>query len=367
MKKKILALALFLTLMALFSGCAKGARNNSNSRQSLNKAKEEKPVPVMVEKLQTADLEEYISFTAKLEGITDIFLTSESSGKVVEINKKLGDWVTKGEAIGRIDNDSYLNQQSQAEAALLAAEASLELAEMQYETSKKLFESENISRSEYINAQSSFKQAQAGYESAKATVSQAELAVKNSRFTAPVSGYISDLTLEIGAYIGMGQHVCRIVDNSRLMIKTGLNDLDIKGMEVGQEVYVKYNGLNQEITGKITGIGIAPAAGSVNYPVEIELSNPGNNLLPGMVVSGRILRATYKNVLFTSINNIIKVYDDYQVYVINAENRSEQRKINLGKQVERSVIIESGLLPGDLLVTEGANSLSDGSLVEIKN
>ncbi|MCF7912670.1 MAG: efflux RND transporter periplasmic adaptor subunit [Candidatus Cloacimonetes bacterium] len=358
---KIVILA--LTMIIFFAGCGKGRPGVAKS--SVNKV--EKPVPVMVQKLELADLDEYVSFTAKLEGITDIYLTSESSGKVIELNKKLGDWVKKGETIGKIENDSYLNNLDQANASLLAAEASVELANMQYESTKKLFEAEKVSRGTYISTGSSLKQAQAGYASAQALLKQNELAVKNAQFTAPVSGYISDLKLEVGAYIGMGQQVCRIVDNSKLMIKTGMGEKDISGIKTGQKVYINSDYYDGEIEGRISGIGIAPVNGSVNYPLEIELTNPGKILLPGMVVTGKIQRESYQQVLYTSINNLVQVYDKYMVYVINQDNRAEQRDIEIGKQIERNVILVSGVNPGELLVVEGANSLNNNTLVEIKN
>ncbi|MDP8211231.1 MAG: efflux RND transporter periplasmic adaptor subunit [Candidatus Stygibacter australis] len=357
---KILILA--LTMIIFFTGCGKGRPGATKS----NVNKVEKAVPVMVQTLELADLDEFVSFTAMLEGITDIYLTSESSGKVLSLNKKLGDWVKKGETIGKIENDSYLNNLDQANASLLSAEAAVELANMQYESTKKLYEAEKVSRGTYISAESSLKQAQAGYASAQAMLKHNELAVKNAQFTAPVSGYISDLKLEVGSYIGMGQQVCRIVDNSRLVIKTGMGEKDISGIKTGQKVYINSDYYDSEIEGKISGIGIAPINGSVNYPVEIELDNPGKTLLPGMVVTGKIQRASYKQVLYTSINNLTQVYDKYMVYVINKDNRAEQRYIEPGKKIERNVILASGVKPGELLVVEGANSLNNNTLVEIK-
>ena len=358
----ILIVILSLVLIIMLTGCGKQGSETIDT----NKKVKEKPVPVIVETAVLADLEEYITFTAKLEGITDIYLTSESSGKVVELHKHLGDWVEKGEAIGNIENDSYQHQLIQARASLLAAEASVELATMQMETSEELFAASKISRGEYITSQSSYKQALAARESAQVGLKQSELAVKSAQFTAPVAGFISDLKLEIGSYIGMGQQVCRIVDNSKLMIKTGLGEKDIIGIKKGQQVYITSEYYDEPIEGKITGIGIAPVNGSINYPIEIELENPDITLLPGMVVSGKILRKTYTHVLYTSINNLTQVYDEYLLYTISSKNRAEEHKVKLGNQIERNVIILSGINPGDLIVVEGANSLSNNTLVDIK-
>jgi RND family efflux transporter MFP subunit len=365
MKIKILVLVMILYSISLLlvSGCAKempGKKTDSIDQREI-------PVPVMVNKINLSDLEEYLNFTAKLEGITDIIMVSESNGRVKEIDKNLGNWVNKGETIGRISNDSYLNQLEQAKASLLASEAALELAEMQRDATFSLYEAQKLSRSEFVLVQSNYKQAQAAYESAQAILKQSELNVLNAQFAAPVSGYISDLKLEVGSYISMGQQVCRLVDNSKLVIKTGIGQKDIIGIKTGQQVLITSEFDDRILYGKITGSGIAPVNGSINYPVEIELENPDRSLLPGMVISGKILRNTYNQVIYTSMNNLTQIYDEYFVYVINSASRAELHKVELGKQIGRNVIIKSGIEPGDLLVIEGSNSLSDNTLVEIKD
>lgn len=191
---KYLQIFLVLMLVALV-GCQ---GRPETGKPMNNKANNATKVPVLVDELVPRELDEYISLTGKLEGITDIQLTSEVSGKVVEINKKLGDWVNKGEEIARIDNSDYRIMKEQAEASVLSAEAALSGAQMQLEASEKLYEKEIISDLEYAQAVSSFKSAQAGYKGANAGLEQAQKAYDNSRFVAPVSGYIAEMHLEVG-------------------------------------------------------------------------------------------------------------------------------------------------------------------------
>ena len=85
-----------------------------------------------------------------------------------------------------------------------------------------------------------------------------------------------------------------------------------------------------------------------------------------MVIEGRIFSQTYKDILYTSIENLREKYDKKFVYVINSENRAEIRIITLGEKVENNIIITSGIKAGDKLVIDGIDSLSDGTLVDAR-
>ncbi|MEA2096334.1 MAG: efflux RND transporter periplasmic adaptor subunit [Candidatus Cloacimonadota bacterium] len=360
MKNKMrLIIVLMFTLILLIS-CGKPQAG----KQITRKVKEDE-ILIMVQEMQQRDLDKFIKVTGKLEGITDVNLMSETNGKVVEIYKQLGDWVNKGDKIGRIDNADAKNQLKQAEAALMAGEASLESATINFESAEKLYKKEMISDSEFLQAKSTLKNAQAGYDGAQASLAMARKNLENSEFTSPVSGFIAELNLEVGEMVSSGRQIAGIVNSQKLLLKTGISETDIPYVKKGDQVTITYH--NKDYEGKVSGVGIRPKTGGNNYPVEIELSNKNMQLFPGMVVEGRIFSKTYKNVLYTSIENLREKYDQQFVYVINDENRAEHRIVELGDKISNYVIIKSGLKPGDKLVIDGIDSLTENALVDIRN
>ena len=361
MKKIILSL---FGIMLILSACSKGepADEKSGGR---SKQQQDKAFSVMVEKVAPQNLEEYINFTGKLEGITDITLSSQTHGEVVKIYKKLGDWVKKDESIGSIDNAGHKNQLDQAKATVLAAEAAFEVAEMQMQASEKLYTDQNISEAEYVQATSSYKSAKAGFDGAKAILENAQQNLDNSQFTAPVSGYIADMNLEVGQMISTGMQVCTIVDSRQLVIKTGIGESGIKYVKKGQQVEIYHDSHPETFPGTITGKGIKPVNGATNYPVEIIMDNPDSKLYAGMVIEGRIQSNIHEKVIYTSLNNIVQEYDQKYVFIIE-DNIARQRKITIGKKVGENVIITSGIENGESLVIEGMENLEEGSSVEIR-
>ncbi|MFC1898421.1 efflux RND transporter periplasmic adaptor subunit [Candidatus Cloacimonadota bacterium] len=357
---KFLVIMSFATL--LFVACGKPAENGKG--QFMRETKET-PILVMVQEMQPQDLDKYIKITGKLEGITDVNLSSETNGKVVEIYKNLGDWVNKGDEIGRVDNVDAENQLKQAKAALMAGEANLESARINFQVSQNLYEKQMISESEFQQSKSAQKNAQAGYNGLLASVEMARKNYENSVFTSPVSGFIAELNLTVGEMVSTGKHIAGIVNSKKLVIKTGISESDISYLKKGDNVIVKYRG--KEFEGKVSGVGIRPITGGNNYPVEIVLANPKLQLMPGMVVEGRIFSQTFDNVLYTSIENLREKYDNTFVYVINDESRAEMRTVTLGEKVANNVIITSGLEIGDKLVIDGIDSLTEGALVDARS
>jgi len=359
-KLLIILVVLPLVLTSCMGGKDKGKGSFPGAGQKV-----EKPIIVMVQDMQLSNLDKYIRVTGKLEGINDVDLSSEVSGKVVEIHKNLGDWVNKGETIGRIDNSDYENQMKQANAQLMAAEAALEMAELSLTASTKLFEQDKISQNEFLQAKSSQKNSQASYNGALANAESMKKKYDNSQFTAPVSGYIAELNLEVGEMVTQGKIIAGIVNTKQVMIKSGISESDIPYVKKGDPVTVSVKG--KEVKGKVSGVGIRPSTGSNNYPVEIVINNSEKMLYPGMVVESHIFSQTFENVLYTSIENLREKYDNNFVYVINSENRAEIRIVSLGEKVANNIIITSGLEIGDRMVIDGIDSLNEGSLVDARS
>ena len=356
--KKILILVLVFILGVV--ACSKPA----GKAPKMQSKKAQQALIVMVREVKPQNLGKYVRITGKLAGIQDVDLSSEVSGKVVEIYKNLGDWVEAGEAIGKIDNSDYQNQLEQSQASLLSAEAGLEIANLNSQAAEILYKKKQISRNEYLQTKSSQKSAQAGHNGAMANLQIRQRALDNSRFTAPISGYIAEMNLEIGETVSMGRVVAGIVNTKKVILKTGVSESDLKHVQKGDKAKITKDG--EEHRGTVSGVGIRPSSGSNNYPIEITFDNSDKTLYAGMVVQSEVFAKTFENVIYTSIENMREKYDRHFVYVIDSENKARQRFVELGEKISNNVIITSGLQKGDRLVIDGIDTLSDGSLVDAR-
>lgn len=354
MKYLKLSLILTISLIILVSCNKRPGRTGFGGQQGSEQT-------VIIEDVITRDLNEYIRLSGILEGKTDISLNSEVSGKIVKVLKKLGDEVKKGETIAQIDNTDLEIQVLQAESAVLSAEASKESAERNFKASESLFKEKTISENEYYNALSNYKNATAQWQGALANLKIRQRALKNSKFISPVSGVIVDLPVQIGQFISINQKIAGIVNPDTLFIRTGIGSMNIQNIKRGQPVSINY--CNKSFSGKVAGVGYKLLSNIANYPVEIEIPNSKRDLIPGFVVNAEILSTTHKDVIFTSLNYVLKEYDLNYVYVIDNDNTAQRRNVKLGRQVSENVIITEGLNVGDKLVVEGYDNLEPGMKV----
>lgn len=356
MKARIVIVAIVVLLLML-SACGK----KSGKAQGL--ARDDRQA-VMVEELTLGTLEDYISISGKLEGITDITMSSETSGRILQLYKRLGDYVSKGDRIGMVENDIMQIRLSQAEAALSSAEIALQNASKNLDYARASRAKNLISEAEYNTAASAYNAAKAAFDGAKAASEAARLAVNNSYLIAPEAGTISNLMVASGQYINPGQAIAKITDARSLILKSGVGESQITKLKKGLAAEISYVGSKQKFSGKVRGFGSSPITNTANYAVEIEIPGSGT-LMPGMVVSARILTDRYRDLLYTGIANISKEFGKDYVYVVE-QDKAIKREVSLGRIIGGNVEITSGVEPGELLVTTGAENLEDGTPVNIR-
>jgi RND family efflux transporter MFP subunit len=348
-------------VFSILLGCGKNRRSGSNTKQS-----ESDLITVITKTVQPETIYKYTKITGKLEGKTNIIFTSEISGKVIEINKELGNWINKGESIGTTDNREAALQLEQAEANVLSAEVVFDNAERDLKAAKNLLQTKDISQTEYQNQLSNYKTAQANLKAANANLKLMQRNYDAFKLTAPVSGFITYLPIQIGELINQGSTVCKIVDSSQLIINTSITENEVINIEKNDTVYLRNKTGKIGFTGKVVGVGTAPKPNSNNYPLKILVDNAKQELIVGMVVTGKIKAHTYKNALAISINNTKTHYDDTIIYTVDADNIVHENILTYTDNVEDLLIIQSGISFGDRIIIENSSNLQDGQKVEIK-
>jgi membrane fusion protein, multidrug efflux system len=323
-----------------------------------------KPISVFAQTMILRDLPEFIKISGTLEGKTDVIMISEVNGKLLKLNKSLGGWINKDEAIGEVDSEIIHIQLEQTEAAVLSAEASYMTASSNLVASENLYDHKTISKAEYENAITAEKGAKAQLDGTLANKRQVEKILENALITAPVSGYISELPISLGNYVSQGTILCRIVNSKTLIIKTGVGESVIKKLRKNQKVLLTSKKNDLEFDGKITGFGVAPMLGSMNYPIEIEVKN-NYNLLAGEIVEANILLNLHKNVFVIKQEALVKEFDHSFLYFINSENTVERKQISIIKTIGDQLIV-SGLEEGEKIVATGIENVEEGSLVTIR-
>ena len=318
----------------------------------------EEVVKVAVEKAGINRIIETTTANGKVQPETEVKLSPEVSGEIVELNVIEGDQVQKGKLLVKIKPDTYVSGRDRAAAALNSAKSRLAQSEAQfiqselsYNRNKTLWEQKAISESEYENALASYKVALAELESAKYSIKSAEASLNEAQeqliktnIYAPMTGTVSMLNVElgervVGTSLMTGTELMRIADLNRMEVKVEVNENDIVRVSMNDTAIIevdaflgeKFKGIVTEIANSANTTGLATDQ-VTNFDVKVLLLESSykhlfeqgyiNPFRPGMSANVDIQTDTKDSVLTVLIQAVTTRPDS--AMAAEAENRKEE-------------------------------------------
>ncbi len=270
------------------------------------------------------EIVEVITANGKIQPETEVAISPDVSGEIVELVVKEGDEVVKGQYLLKIKPEAYQMARNRAEASLnnararqKQAEAQLEMANLDFIRNKQLFEEEAISTAEYEQYLTNYNTAKAEKEaaefsvmSAQATVDEADESLMKTSIYAPMHGTVSSLSVELGERVVgtsmmSGTEMLRIADLNRMEVEVEVNENDIVRVtnrdtaliEVDAYPDTKFRGVVSEIpvsanttgvtTDQVTNFMVKILLLAESYEDKISDSNP-YPLRPGMSATADI-------------------------------------------------------------------------------
>jgi membrane fusion protein (multidrug efflux system) len=279
----------------------------------------------------------YIEVQGNVDTKDNLIIYPEFSGTLTTLNVKAGQKVSKGQVLGKID-DGGLSQQ------VAQLETQLALAKTTYERQKRLWDQK-------IGSEIQFLQAQTNMVSQQKAVSQIKAQLSKTLIKAPFSGVIDEIITERGQVVAPGQGLMRLVNLGNMYVSTPVD--------------VSLGALNKDYIGKVRQVAnnINPANRTFN--IEVSVPNPDNLLRPNQVAKLKIIDYTNKNVVVVP-TNVIQEDGENNKFVFVASDVKDKTGIakkvivKTGQSSNNVTEIESGLNGGELIVTEGANTISEG-------
>ena len=294
-------------------------------------SKREKPVPVTTEKAAKRTIVQLVSATGKAQPETEVKISPEVAGEIIELPVVDGAHMNKGDLLVRIKPDSYkalLEQQeaaiSSAKATNLQQKATMMKTELDLKRSEDLYNKKMISVQEYNAAQAAHDVATNTYESslheierAQAASSQARDALSKTAIFSPIDGIVTILNSKLGERVVAtnqfaGTEVMRVADLTRMQAVVDVNENDVVNVKVGDKARVKidaygdrrFDGAVQQIanTGKTTGAGTQEEV--TNFEVKILIANPEVPLRPGMSCTADIETNVAKDVVTVPLQSV---------------------------------------------------------------
>jgi RND family efflux transporter MFP subunit len=329
-------------------------------------ASQPKPaLTVTVERPAPASLPVRLGANGNVAAWQEALIGSESAGlRLAEVRVNVGDIVSKGQVLAVFASDTVNADVGQASAALQEAQANASAAAADAGRARALQSSGAMSEQEitrYVTAESA---ANARVAAAKATLAQQRLRLKYTQVVAPDSGVISARSATVGAVVGVGAELFRMIRQGRLEWRAEVTAADLARITPGTRAVVTAAS-GSEMTGKVRTVAPTIDAQTRTALVYVDLPAvlaPNAPFKAGMFASGRFELGA-SNALTVPQQAVI-VRDGFSyVFRLNPNARVSQLKVATGRRIGGRVEIVSGLAPDASVVVNGAGFLNDGDLV----
>ncbi|MBA2655682.1 MAG: efflux RND transporter periplasmic adaptor subunit [Tatlockia sp.] len=281
-------------------------------------------------------------------------------GRIIKINKRLGDPVQAGEILFTLDSADL----AQAMSDLNRAKAALTFAQENLNRQQRLSLANISARHDLQQARNEFEQTTSELQRASSrlqalNINKADVDAHVLTVRSPISGRVIDMNAAVGGYWNdLNASIMTVADLSRVFVSASAQEKDIKHLFVGQDVDVILDAYSQHLRSKVRFIGALLNPDTRTLTVRMSFDNKQGLLKPNMFGKASFLGQPRKRILLPLTTVIQRGFDSI-VFVEVAPWQFEARLIDLGSQINNKVEVLSGLKVGESVVIKGGIILND--------
>ena len=336
------------------------------------------PMTVEIATVARGAVAQQLVVVGNLIGDTTVSVVPRVAGRMQEIYVRLGDQVSRGQRIAKIEDFELQEQIKQQEAAqevsqatIRQREADLQLAETNAERSRNLFARQLLPKQTLDDTEARYQAAQAQLDLARAQSTQSnarleELRINmtNTVIVSPVNGFIARRSADPGAFVGQNAPVVEVVDIGRVRLVANIVEKDLSQIQAGDDTRVEVDAYPGEVfSGRIARVSPVLDPATRTASMEIEIPNPGFRLKPGMYARVSITTEERQEALVVPSEAVIDLGGRRGVFVAADDNTVMYRPVTVGIEEQVQIEILTGLAEGDRVVTTGARAVRDGDQV----
>jgi len=297
------------------------------------------------------------------------------SGYLTHVYFHEGEDVRKGQLLAEIDPRPYAVLRRQAMAALAKDEAMLAQAQYDFSLYQRLNAKQAIAAQTAVDQKYLVQQQTAAVAADRASIAQYDLDIAYCHITAPVSGRAGLRLVDPGNYItgSASSGIVTLTTLQPMLVQFGVAQNDLAKVAArfsapGGKLPVTAfdSSTNQPIaTGTLYAIGNQMNTGTGQTPMRATFANADHRLWPNAFVNLRIVVDTLRGATLVPTKAVLTGAPGTYVFLVRPGNTVGIRKITLGPSDGTNTVVTSGLRPGDQVVTDGTDRLSDQAKIRI--
>ncbi len=288
---------------------------------------------------------------------------AEASGlRLTQVLVNVGDTVKKGQLLATFAGDAVQADVAQAKAALMEAQANAMDATANAERARTLQNTGALSTQQINQFLTAEKTAAARVQAAQATLSAQGVRTQNTQVRAPDNGVISARGATVGAVVGGGTELFRMIRGGRLEWRAEVTSNEIASIKLGAKAMVTAAS-GAQVEGTVRTVAPTIDAATRNALVYVDL--PANaGVKAGMFAKGEFALGSANALTLPQQALVLRDGFTYAMRV-EANNKVSQVKLETGRRVGDAVEIKQGAKSGERFVASGASFLADGDTVKI--
>ena len=327
------------------------------------------------------EVTEYVTVVGNLIGNATVDIVPRVAGRLDSITAKLGDRVSRGQQIAKIEDRELQQQVKQVEqnvlvnnATVTQRESDLQLRKTTLDRQKELLSRGLATRQTIEDAEAAHNSAVAAVELAKAQLGQTQarldelkITLSNTNIVSPVDGFIGRRNLDQGAFAGANTAIVSVVDIATVRLISNLVEKDFKRVNAGVTALIEVDAFpGEQFTGTVSRVAPVFDSATRTASMEIEVPNPGYRLKPGMFARVKLTVEVRPDALTVPRNAVVDSEGQRGVFLVDGQSAKFQ-PVTTGLQDNERIEILSGLTEGTQVITTGALALRSGDRITPMN
>ena len=325
--------------------------------------------PVKIMKPVASQGSIYTDVLGRVRGKQTVSVRATVSGWVKRIDSGRGQKIEKDGIILELDDYRVETRLDEAKYNLESAKGQFAEAERLYRRNTVLFEKGIVSEDETETSRNLLETASAGVKALKASYNRARWNYKNLKISSPIEGQVVEIVPDIGQEIRSGDVIARVVNLSGRKVIAGVDVSVARIVKRGDtlEVSLTRNGVEEAVSGEVSGVSPGADDFSGTYDIEIAISDPSVKWWPGEIVSVKIPAQQLENVVKIPKTAVLSDSKEAFAFVM-VEKNGEALKVKVSPtwiDDNSAYIYFDSLPPDSRIITEGNVGLLPGQMVRI--
>lgn len=309
---------------------------------------------IAVEEVKAETFEHFIEVQGSLDGDNNVAVFPEGMGVIDAIYVKIGQKVSKGQILAKMNDAAYVEQ-------IKGLKTNLELATTMYERQKSLWDQNIGSEVQYLQAKST-------KETLESQLAAAERQLEMMQIKSPISGTIEDLSIKIGQSASPQFPACRVVNFGQIKVVTDVAEAYASKIKVGDNIDVYLPDIDKTLKANVNFASNFINQVNRTFRVEAMLRELDPGMKANMIVVLKINDYKKENAIILPVNYVQKDQNSNFVYVARQngdELKAVKQVVTTGQIYNGMAEITSGLNVGDKLITLGYLEVEDGENVRL--